>query len=114
MNVFITCTSEKASHRCKAKDMYTSALFKKCWEYAQTLNPDKIYILSAKHHLLNPNTEINPYNAYLGDFSEEEKKEEAPKAPTTKKCPFCCSEIAIEATRCPHCTSLLGDEQPRL
>ena len=26
-------------------------------------------------------------------------------APTTKKCPFCCSEIAIEATRCPHCTS---------
>ena len=25
--------------------------------------------------------------------------------PTTKKCPFCCSEIALEATRCPHCTS---------
>ena len=75
MNVFITCTSEKASHRCKAKDMYTSALFQKCWEYAQTLNPDKIYILSAKHHLLNPNTEIDPYNVYMGDFSEDEKKE---------------------------------------
>ena len=28
-------------------------------------------------------------------------------APTTKKCPFCCSEIAIEATKCPHCTSEL-------
>ena len=28
-------------------------------------------------------------------------------APTTKKCPYCCSEIAIEATRCPHCTSEL-------
>ena len=28
-------------------------------------------------------------------------------APTTKKCQFCCSEIAIEATRCPHCTSEL-------
>ena len=26
-------------------------------------------------------------------------------APTTKKCPFCCSESALEATRCPHCTS---------
>ena len=24
---------------------------------------------------------------------------------TTKKCPYCCSEIALEATRCPHCTS---------
>ena len=27
--------------------------------------------------------------------------------PTTKICPFCKSEIAIEATRCPHCTSQL-------
>ena len=33
------------------------------------------------------------------------KKEEA--APTTKKCPFCFSEIPLEATRCPHCTSEL-------
>ncbi|MCR5590272.1 MAG: large conductance mechanosensitive channel protein MscL [Lachnospiraceae bacterium] len=33
------------------------------------------------------------------------KKEE--EAPTTKKCPFCKSEIDIEATRCPHCTSEL-------
>ena len=32
-------------------------------------------------------------------------KPEPAAAPTTKKCPFCCSEIAIEATRCPHCTS---------
>ena len=33
------------------------------------------------------------------------KEEEAPAAPTTKKCPYCMSNIAIEATRCPHCTS---------
>ena len=33
------------------------------------------------------------------------KKEEAPAEPTTKKCPFCQSEIDIKATRCPHCTS---------
>lgn len=31
--------------------------------------------------------------------------EEAPAAPTTKKCPYCFSEIDINATRCPHCTS---------
>ena len=24
---------------------------------------------------------------------------------TTKKCPYCCSEIDIKATKCPHCTS---------
>ena len=32
-----------------------------------------------------------------------------PAAPTTKTCPFCKSEIAIEATRCPHCTSQLEE-----
>ena len=38
------------------------------------------------------------------------KKPEAPAAPaepTTKVCPFCQSEIAIKAVRCPHCTSKL-------
>lgn len=33
------------------------------------------------------------------------KKPEEPKAPTTKRCPYCMSEIDIKATRCPHCTS---------
>lgn len=33
------------------------------------------------------------------------KKEEAPA--TTKECPFCKEQIALEATRCPHCTSEL-------
>ncbi|MCM1065211.1 MAG: large conductance mechanosensitive channel protein MscL [Eubacterium sp.] len=37
-------------------------------------------------------------------------KKETPAAPTTKKCPFCKSEIAIDATRCPHCTSQLENE----
>ena len=37
------------------------------------------------------------------------KKEEAPADPTTKKCPFCMSEIDIKATRCPHCTSQLKE-----
>ncbi len=35
----------------------------------------------------------------------EKKVEEAPAAPTTKKCPYCKSEIDIEATKCPNCTS---------
>ena len=35
------------------------------------------------------------------------KKPEAPATPTTKKCPYCKTEIDIEATRCPHCTSQL-------
>ena len=34
-------------------------------------------------------------------------EEEAPAEPTTKECPFCKTEIAIGATRCPNCTSVL-------
>lgn len=38
------------------------------------------------------------------------EKQEAPAAPTTKTCPYCRSEISIQATRCPHCTSELEVE----
>lgn len=31
------------------------------------------------------------------------------EAPATKVCPFCKSEIAIDATRCPNCTSALSE-----
>lgn len=34
-------------------------------------------------------------------------KKEAPPEPEKRKCPFCKSEIDDEATRCPHCTSML-------
>lgn len=36
---------------------------------------------------------------------EAGKKEEEAAAPATKECPFCKSEIAIKAVKCPHCTS---------
>lgn len=35
------------------------------------------------------------------------KKEEVAADSTSKVCPFCKSEIHIEASRCPHCTSEL-------
>ena len=38
------------------------------------------------------------------------KKEEEEEEVTTKTCPFCKSEIDIEATRCPHCTSEIPEE----
>ena len=39
------------------------------------------------------------------------QKKEEPAAPTTKKCPYCLSEIPVEATRCPHCTSELPENK---
>ncbi|MBN1874081.1 MAG: large conductance mechanosensitive channel protein MscL [Anaerolineae bacterium] len=32
-----------------------------------------------------------------------------PAAPTTKACPYCYSQIHIQATRCPQCTSVLEE-----
>ncbi len=43
----------------------------------------------------------------IAEKGKKKEAEEAPAAPTTKECPFCKSEIAIEATRCSHCTSQL-------
>ena len=34
-------------------------------------------------------------------------KKPVEEKPSTKICPFCKSKIASEATRCPHCTSIL-------
>lgn len=35
--------------------------------------------------------------------------ETTPAEPTTQTCPFCRSAISVEATRCPHCTSMLAE-----
>lgn len=43
----------------------------------------------------------------INDVSERlrKKPEEGEPAPTTKVCPYCKSEIDIQAVKCPHCTS---------
>ncbi|MBE6756943.1 MAG: large conductance mechanosensitive channel protein MscL [Ruminococcaceae bacterium] len=46
----------------------------------------------------------------INKLSSLKKVEEVVEEPTTKICPFCKSEIAIEATRCAHCTSELPNE----
>ena len=43
----------------------------------------------------------------INKISDRYGKKEEPTAPTTKKCPYCKSDIALDATRCPHCTSQL-------
>lgn len=49
---------------------------------------------------------VKTLNKAAARFSAPE--EEA--APTSKVCPFCKSEIPVDATRCPHCTSILEEE----
>ena len=45
----------------------------------------------------------------IRQINKLKRVEEAPPVePTKKDCPYCLSEIAIKASRCPHCTSELG------
>ena len=49
-------------------------------------------------------------NVFSERVAKRFKKEEE-EAPTEKDCPYCMSKISIKATRCPHCTSQLPEEE---
>ncbi len=71
--ILISCSSRKHSTRMKAKDIYNSRLFNISLEYANSIAHDKIYILSAKHHLLDLGTEIDPYDVTLSYVSPKKR-----------------------------------------
>ena len=50
---------------------------------------------------------IKAVNTLQAKMLKAEADAAANAEPTTKKCPYCCSEVAIEATKCPYCTSSL-------
>lgn len=56
---------------------------------------------------------MNMMEAEAAKLAHLAEKEAEPPAPTTKKCPYCLSEIPIAATRCAHCTSQLPAEQAK-
>lgn len=47
----------------------------------------------------------------INKISDMGKKKEVLAAPTTKKCPYCKSEISIEAVKCPNCTSDIAETE---
>ena len=73
--VLIACVSKKGDKRAKAKDLYKSPLFTNSLAYAYSLKPDKIFILSALHHLLDLEKEIEPYNVTLSNVPKKKRKE---------------------------------------
>lgn len=79
MVIFISCVKNKKKINCKAEEMYQSDLFKKSLNYAKSLKPRKIYILSALYGVLELSDIIEPYNKTLNNMKEIEKKEWANK-----------------------------------
>ena len=72
--ILISCVSKKSSERSKAWDLYISPLFKKNLSYAQKLQPDHIFILSANYGLVELEQEIDPYNLTLNTMTAREVK----------------------------------------
>jgi hypothetical protein len=72
--VLISCVSKKLPHEARAEDLYISPLFKFNLRYAKQLNPDEIYILSAKHGVLELDVKIEPYDTTLNKMGVAERR----------------------------------------
>jgi hypothetical protein len=72
----VSCTKSKRDRAAKPRELYMeSALFRKARKYVEA-NHDAWYILSAKHHLLEPDGEqVEPYEETLSGASVATKRE---------------------------------------
>ena len=64
--VLVTCVKSKLTRPAAAKDLYTSALFRKERAYAERAGVPW-FILSAEHGLVAPDEWLAPYERYLAD-----------------------------------------------
>src|ERR1017187_9868924 len=60
----VSCVDKKLEHAAPASELYISTWFLKARAYVRTAG-GPWYILSAKHHLLDPDRIIEPYNERL-------------------------------------------------
>lgn len=72
--ILISCVSQKLPYKARARRLYISPLFKKNLAFAQRLNPDAIFILSAKYGLVDLDQEIEPYELTLNTMSADQIK----------------------------------------
>lgn len=93
----VQCVKTMSGRRGAAKDMYASPYFKKCRRHVEERG-GLWFILSAKHHLLEPDTPISPYQKALDDMSLSELREWGREAvrqmkerlPTAERVVFLC------------------------
>jgi basic membrane lipoprotein Med (substrate-binding protein (PBP1-ABC) superfamily) len=73
--VLLSCTKSKLDHTAPAQELYSaSPMFQKTLEYGKKLKPDKMFILSAKHHLVPLTKELAPYDKTLKEMPKDEKE----------------------------------------
>lgn len=70
----ISCCKEKLPYAAKAENLYQSEGFKKRLAEARSHNPDEILILSAKHHIVELDQVLEPYDVCLSNQTVGEQK----------------------------------------
>ena len=71
--VLVACVSKKNNEPMPARDLYISDWFRKASAYAEQIT-DEWYILSAKHGLVAPEHEIEPYDQTLNEMHSDARK----------------------------------------
>jgi len=75
----ISCAKKKKAFSCQAQELYSeSSFFNYVLDYCQK-HYDKIYILSAKHGLIELNQKIKPYDLTLKTMKKDGRKKWAEK-----------------------------------
>ena len=73
--VLLSCTKSKTKHAAPAQELYSaSPMFQMTLEYGKSLKPDKMFILSAKHHLVPLTKKLEPYDKTLKEMPKDEKE----------------------------------------
>ena len=70
----ISCCKEKLPSAAKAKDLYQSEGFKRRLAFAKYQKADEILILSAKHHIVELDQILEPYDVCLSNETVGEQK----------------------------------------
>jgi len=70
----VACAKTKQREPNRAEDLYISPLFRKCREFA-THRFCAWYILSAKHGLLEPTREVDPYEQTMKEVPRADRRE---------------------------------------
>lgn len=70
----LSCTKAKRPYKCKASELYSpSPWFPTAYKYVKQYGADKVFILSSLYGLVHEDTVIEPYEATLNSFTDQQK-----------------------------------------
>lgn len=72
--ILVTCGAQKKRGRHAARDLYIGSYYRACMEYAESLRPDHIFILSAKYGLLDLRRKISDYDETLNEMGVADRR----------------------------------------